>query len=84
MTGGIIEVYAKCPYCGADGVRVRKVISYAKQIDANIVVHKTQGRGAESAQVSQKGYLDRAKISGKPSIVVIDGDEVIRLDAWKP
>lgn len=83
MTGGIIEVYAKCPYCGADGVRVKQVIKYAQSIDAEIIVHKLQ-RADETTKEAYNQYLNHAGMKSGSIVVFDKGKDIVRLDAWKP
>lgn len=81
MTGGIIQVYSKCPYCGIDGMKIRSIKKYADKTDAMLAI--TSIKHYKTAR--DPGYTEYIKKSKLPigtSIMVFDGEDIQELKSW--
>lgn len=82
MYGGMIEIFAKCPKCGADGVRIRKIQKWANEHNIMLAIYKTTGSGNTNNFLNYRNYLHKFNIQDKPSIMVFDSNKLERLDEW--
>lgn len=84
MNGGIIEIFAKCPSCGVDGARIRKVKEWAAENGVSVVDYKLLGSGRQAARERYDHYLNTSGINERVAIMVYEDGTIMRLDAWKP
>lgn len=84
MNGGIVQVFAKCPTCGSDGVRVRRLQEWCLRNGYDIIIFKLTGTGKQKVRDRWKYYLKEKNIREEVGVIVFSDGIIERLDRWKP
>lgn len=75
-----LVVYAKCPTCGIEGLRVRKLKAWALKNNLEVEVNKVTGYGNEQ---NKEDWLDILNKNNLDQVaIVVSGNDVKRLDEW--